>query len=277
MKKLNFSIHINAPAAQVWQVLWDNDTYPQWTAVFHEGSCAESDWQEGGKILFVDGEGSGMVSRIERKIPNQFMSFMHLGMVKDGVEDFKSAEVQAWAGSLENYTLTEKDNGTFLEVSTDTDDSFEAYMTEKFPLALNQVKILAEATKKPTITVEVTVHAPVKKVWEKWTNPEDIKAWNNASDDWHTPEASNDLRVGGTFVSKMAAKDGSFSFDFSGVYDAIDTHKLIAYTMADGRKTHIRFVEKGNKTFISETFEAESENSLELQQAGWQAILNSQS
>ena len=137
MKKLNFSIHINAPAAQVWQVLWDDDTYRQWTAVFHEGSCAESDWQEGGKILFVDGEGSGMVSRIERKIPNQFMSFMHLGMVKDGVEDFKSAEVQAWAGSLENYTLTEKDNGTFLEVSTDTDDSFEAYMTEKFPWALN--------------------------------------------------------------------------------------------------------------------------------------------
>jgi predicted 3-demethylubiquinone-9 3-methyltransferase (glyoxalase superfamily) len=274
MKKLNFSIHINASAAQVWQILWNSDTYRQWTAVFQEGSYAESDWQEGSKILFLDGKGSGMISRIERKIPNEFMSFVHLGMVKDGTEDFKSAEEQGWAGSMENYTLTEKDNGTFLEVSTDTVDSFEAYMNEKFPLAINQVKILAEAYKKPTITVEATISAPIEKVWKKWTNPEDIKAWNNASDDWHTPEASNDLRVGGTFVYKMAAKDGSFSFDFSGVYDAVDTHKFIAYTIVDGRKVHIKFIEKGNKTLVSETFEAENENSLELQQAGWQAILN---
>ena len=274
MKKLNFSIHINAPTAQVWQILWDNDTYWQWTAVFHEGSCAESDWQEGSKIMFHDGNGSGMISRIERKIPNEFMSFVHLGMVKEGVEDFKNAEEQGWAGSMENYTLTEKDNGTFLEVSTDTADSFEGYMSEKFPLALNQVKILAEAAKKPVIKVEATINAPEDKVWTYWTQPEHIMQWNHASDDWHTTAATNDLKVGGRFSSIMAAKDGSMSFDFWGIYDKVKKHQTIAYTMGDGRKAETTFTKKGATTLVTTVFEAESENSLELQQGGWQAILN---
>lgn len=124
------------------------------------------------------------------------------------------------------------------------------------------------------ITVEATINAPVAKVWEIWTTPKHIMQWNNASDDWHTPHAENDLRTGGKFLSTMAAKDGSFSFDFTGTYDLVSTNERIAYTMEDGRKVVIVFSSVGSKTHVSETFDPETENPLEMQQAGWQAILN---
>jgi uncharacterized protein YndB with AHSA1/START domain len=127
---------------------------------------------------------------------------------------------------------------------------------------------------KTKITVSATINAPVEKVWKLWTTPEDIMQWNNASEDWHTPKAENDLRVGGTFTSRMEAKDGSFGFDFGGVYDVVDTHKRIAYTLGDDRKVEVAFTAQGNTTQVDETFEAESTHSLEMQQGGWQAILN---
>jgi len=129
-------------------------------------------------------------------------------------------------------------------------------------------------TGKTIITVEATVNAPVLKVWKFWTAPEHIIHWNNASDDWHTPRAENDFRVGGSFLSRMEAKDGSFGFDFAGAYNEIKTHELIIYTLFDGRKVRINFDTAGNATTIIESFEAESENSVELQKYGWQSILN---
>ena len=127
---------------------------------------------------------------------------------------------------------------------------------------------------KSPITISSTINAPVNKVWEYWTKPEHITQWSSASDDWHTPRAENDLRTGGSFLSRMEAKDGSFGFDFGGVYDEVDTHKKIAYTMGDGRKVKIAFLPNGNQTEIHETFDPESENPIEMQQQGWQAILN---
>jgi uncharacterized protein YndB with AHSA1/START domain len=128
---------------------------------------------------------------------------------------------------------------------------------------------------KTILTVENTINAPVEKVWEYWTKPEHITQWNNASDDWHTPRAENDLRPGGSFVSRMEAKDGSFGFDFGGIYDAITTNEYIEYTIGDGRKVKITFTADGNKTKVVESFEAESTHSIEIQQGGWQNILNS--
>ena len=129
-------------------------------------------------------------------------------------------------------------------------------------------------TKKTSITVEATVKAPVEKVWKCWTTPEDIKKWNNASADWHTTKAENDLRVGGKFSSRMEAKDGSFGFDFGGVYDEVSKNKIIAYTIGDGRKVKINFTSLGNETKVVETFDAENENPIEMQRGGWQSILD---
>ena len=131
-----------------------------------------------------------------------------------------------------------------------------------------------ETTQKITITVEALINAPIEKVWINWTLPEYITQWNNASDDWHTTSAINDLQVGGKFSARMEAKDGSFGFDFWGIYDEVKTNELISYTLGDGRKVSISFNSDGNTTKVTETFEAEEENPVEMQRGGWQAILD---
>ena len=125
------------------------------------------------------------------------------------------------------------------------------------------------------ITVTAFVNAPVKKVWELWSRPDHIVKWNSASPDWHTPWAENDLREGGKFNSRMEAKDGSFGFDFGGVYDEVVENQLIKYTIGDGRKVEALFAAEGDSTKITETFEAEGTNPVEMQRGGWQAILDS--
>lgn len=131
-----------------------------------------------------------------------------------------------------------------------------------------------ETLNKTNITVESAVNAPVEKVWKFWTSPEHITKWCNASDDWHAPHAENDVRVGGKFSTRMEAKDGSFGFDFGGVYDQVKLNEVIAYTMGDGRKVNVVFASEANKTKVTETFEAENENPVEMQRGGWQAILD---
>ncbi|MCC6583667.1 MAG: SRPBCC family protein [Chitinophagales bacterium] len=124
------------------------------------------------------------------------------------------------------------------------------------------------------IIVTATITAPVEKVWNYWTGPQHITQWYNASDDWHAPRAENDVQAGGKFSTRMEAKDGSFGFDFNGIYDEIKTNELISYTIEGGRKVSITFSENGNETIVTETFEAENENPIDMQRAGWQAILD---
>lgn len=124
------------------------------------------------------------------------------------------------------------------------------------------------------ITVEVFVNAPLSKVWECWNEPKHMVNWCFASEDWHCPRASNDLKVGGKFTSRMEAKDGSFGFDFEGVYERLENEQLIDYSMEDGRKVNILFEDAGEATIVTETFDPENENPLEMQRMGWQAILN---
>lgn len=125
-----------------------------------------------------------------------------------------------------------------------------------------------------TITVETTVNAPVQKAWSFFTEPSHVTKWNSASEDWHTPSGENDLRVGGKFVYRMEAKDGSFGFDFGGIYDAVKENELIEYTMSDGRKVQVKFIEQDQATRVVETFDAEEVHSIELQRGGWQAIMD---
>ncbi len=124
------------------------------------------------------------------------------------------------------------------------------------------------------ITVATTINAPLTEVWARWTQPEHITQWTFASDDWESPSATNDLRVGGAFTTRMQAKDGSFGFDFGGTYTAVEEHAHIAYDMADGRHVDVRFEEVDGGVRVTETFDPETENSEEMQRAGWQAILD---
>lgn len=123
------------------------------------------------------------------------------------------------------------------------------------------------------ITVETIVQAPVARVWSVYTTPDDIKQWNNASDDWHTTESTVDLRVGGSFTSRMEAKDGSFGFDFAGTYTKIVPNKLIEYSFGE-RTAAVEFLTGAHGVSVRVTFDAESENPVEQQRQGWQAILN---
>lgn len=124
-----------------------------------------------------------------------------------------------------------------------------------------------------TITIEGIVKAPIEKVWKCWTEPEHIVRWAFASDDWEAPAAENDVRPGGRFKTVMAAKDGSTRFDFTGTYTDIKEHKRIAYDMTDGRHVDVTFAETPNGVRVTETFDPEQENTIEMQRAGWQTIL----
>ena len=141
-------------------------------------------------------------------------------------------------------------------------------------LDLEKLHKAAMDTENTAVTIGATIAAPLDQVWQMWTQPEHVTQWNHASDDWHCPRAANDLRPGGAFSFTMAAKDGSFSFDFGGVYDRVVEHRYLDSTLGDGRKWSVIFYAVGDETQVIETFETESENSVELQRGGWQAILN---
>ena len=131
------------------------------------------------------------------------------------------------------------------------------------------------AQTKKTITVECTVNAPVEKAWKVFSEPEHIKQWCAASDDWHAPAAENDLRTGGSFKTRMEAKDGSYGFDFGGVYNHVSNHETIEYDMADGRHVKVSFEKlDDNKTKVTESFDMENTNPEEMQRSGWQSILD---
>jgi uncharacterized protein YndB with AHSA1/START domain len=133
---------------------------------------------------------------------------------------------------------------------------------------------MMEAKDKIMITVQAKIDAPIQTVWKCWTTPENIIKWNHASDDWHTTQAEVDLREGGKFNSRMEAKDGSFGFDFYGVYEKIVVNRLIECLLGDGRTMRVEFLALDDKTEVIETFEAETMNTIDLQRFGWQAILD---
>lgn len=124
------------------------------------------------------------------------------------------------------------------------------------------------------ITVTASINAPIQRVWEKWTTPEHVQHWNFATPDWHCPKATTDLRVGGEFHYEMASKDGSMQFDFWGTFQAIDAAKSLHILLGDGRNLHVTFETTEAGTHVTEQFEPENQNPADMQQAGWQMILN---
>lgn len=144
MEKLQFSTRINAPKEKVWKTLWEDNTYRKWTSVFSPTSYADTDWKEGSKVLFLDGKGDGMVSKIETNRPNELMSFKHFGEVRNGAEDTESEKVKGWAGAMENYILKEAGGLTELLVEMDMNEEYKEMFMQMFPKALEQVKVLSE-------------------------------------------------------------------------------------------------------------------------------------
>ncbi len=124
------------------------------------------------------------------------------------------------------------------------------------------------------ITIDTVVSTDIQKAWNFYTQTEHITQWNFAADSWHCPSATNDLQVGGKFSSRMEAKDGSFGFDFEGIYTDLENGKQFTYELEDGRKASVSFKDKGTETNVRIVFDAETENSEELQKGGWQAILD---
>lgn len=273
MNNLNFSTEINAGADKVWFALWDDAHYRKWTTAFHEGSHYKTDWKEGGRIHFLDPQGNGMYSNITKNQPFEKMFFTHIGEIKNFEEQPLDEATRFWTNAKENYTLTENNGVTTLTVTLDVveDEKMNAMFSEAFPKGLAIVKETAENL---MVIVSTTVDASLDKVWQAWTNPESIMKWNTASSDWHTTNAENDLREGGKFSSTMAAKDGSMSFDFWGNYTKIIPNELIEYTLGDGRKVNITFKNENDKVSITESFQPESQNTLELQRGGWQNIMD---
>lgn len=125
-----------------------------------------------------------------------------------------------------------------------------------------------------TITIHTIIHSTLDQVWHHWTTPSSVQGWNHASDDWHTPQATNDLQVGGRFSYTMAAKDGSMSFDFWGTYKEITPQAEILSEIGDGRSMQVLFSQTQDGVQVTETFQPENQNPIEMQRMGWQAILD---
>ena len=275
MKKFQFDVEINAPKEKVWYALWDDQNYETWTEAFCEGSYAVSGWEAGNKIHFLDPKGSGMASKIIEKKPYDSMVFSHITEIVNNEEQPITEAIQKWSGATEQYALKGENGTTSLQVTVESVEEHEDFFKTTFPNALQKVKAIAENPETKSITVRTVLNAPVEKVWDYFTKPEHIMKWNFANDDWHCPFAENNLEVGKPFKSTMASKDGAHSFDFTGTYTEIVPHKKIAYTMdGDGRKVTVKFDVLDGKTILTEIFEPENTNSLELQRSGWQSILD---
>lgn len=270
MTTKEFSIEINTTPERVWFALWDEYYYRHWTSVFCEGSYAESDWVEGGKIHFLSPGGNGMYSEITCNKAFEKMHFTHIGEIRNFEEQPLSDEVKTWTGARENYDLNLIDGSVALTVTLDLDEKHADFFAEVFPKGLALVKQSAENL---MVVIETEVLADMDKVWNYWTNPEYIVQWNYASQDWHTTKATNDLRVGGKFMSRMEAKDGSFGFDFDGEYTEVVLHKTIRYKLGDNRRVDISFLPQEKSVKIIEKFDHENEFPIHYQKAGWLSIL----
>ena len=278
MKSLNNSIQIQAPAEKVWQVLWNSSTNRQWASAFGKGMFYKSNWQEGSRTFLVNDEGTGGFGEVEKIIPNQLMRIREKGWVLNWKEldpdytvDINGKKLK-WEAGIGEYRLIEKDGITELQYFMELGENWAEILEPVFPKALKLVKEIAEG--RAVLTVQTEVAVPKEKAWEIFNTPDHITKWNSASPDWHTPRASNDLKTGGKFSYRMEAKDGSFGFDFNGEYTEVKPLDSFSYVMEDGRRASVAFSSVPAGTKIVTTFDAESQNPLDLQQDGWQSILD---
>ena len=280
MKQMNHSIVIKARPEVVWETITDPRKYQEWSCVFMEGSYFDGGWNQDDAIRFLtinsDGKLEGMVSEIAESRYPEFISIRHLGYIMDGVVDTESEAIKAWAPSYENYTLDLIDGDhTRFTVNMDTEDAYTEMFEEIWPKALELVKKISEESQSEPmrITVRTFIPRPVESVWNGFTQPEHITAWNYASEDWYCPEAVNHPISGGTFDYTMASRDGKMSFHFKGTYTKVVPHEQICYVLGDGREVFVTFNSMLGGVVVEEIFVAEDFHSYLQQRQGWQSIL----
>lgn len=144
MKKINASIHINAPREKVWNTMLEKATYIQWAKAFAEGSHYEGDWSEGSEILFLGSDKSGMISRIEQNVPYSYISIKHIGIISNGNRDTSSEKAKIWSPAFENYTFKTNHNGTQLHVDVEIHKDYEELFSKMWQDALQLLKVIAE-------------------------------------------------------------------------------------------------------------------------------------
>jgi uncharacterized protein YndB with AHSA1/START domain len=254
----------------LWQQLFEANSYTVWATAFSHGSYTKGTMQQGQQMQYLDTAGNGLASVIKDCVVNESLIIEHHYEVKNFEID---STKQDWYGMQEIYRLNKiNDEETELELSIVSIESFLAYFDATLPNAISTIQWLCE---KNIISIAAEINAPLDKVWNCYTEPQHLMKWNFATPEWHCPKANADLQVGGKFSQTMAAKDGSFSFDFEGVYTEVVANTKLAYTMSDGRDASILFIDMGQYIRVIISFEPEQQNPRELQMAGWQAILNS--
>lgn len=273
MKKLVFSTQINASKEKVWFSLWDDENYENWTTVYCDGFYAVSSWEAESKIYFLSPSGDGMYSKITSKKPFDSITFKHIGNIINFKEMPLDEETKLWTESDEHYSLTEKNGITQLTITINSLDHYITFYEGVIPKALEKIKAIAENPVVKSIAVRTTLEASIEKVWDFFTQPEHIINWNFASNDWHCPTAENNLEVGGKFNYTMASKNEAIAFNLEGVYEQIETYKKIIYRLIDGRKVVVKFEILDTTVILTQIFEPENINAIDLQRKGWQAIL----
>lgn len=280
MKRIQLERTFNTTPERLWELIVDPDHYRFWTSVFSEGSDFRGDWSEGSQMRFTtdnpSGVEDGMLSEIVENRWPEFLSIHHIGLVIDGIEDYDSPMSKEWTPAYENYRFIKKSENqcTFIleqDIPIPHVEIFTANWQKAFD-AMAQRLTSTDVVGKVITLRERSSHSPFE-LWDRLINPEKVMTWNFASDDWHCPQAKNDLRVDGEFHYDMAAKDGSFSFDFWGIYSEIEPGVRLCFVLGDGRKVRIDLIEKPYGTLLEERFEAEQHNNLHLQRTGWQNIL----
>ena len=281
MKRIELKHCFNTTPQWLWEMIVDVDHYRYWTTAFSQGSTFIGDWSQGSRIRFVmddeTGNVSGMISEVVLNGWPNAISIKHVGLVMNGVEDTESEEALFWTPAYENYTFEQEglDQCWFI-MTQDIPESVETEFIENWKHAFELIEQRLKSVELSThpITIQSTSTYTPEQLWDRLTQSDLVKTWNHASEDWHCPKAENDLRIGGEFHYEMAAKDGSMSFDFWGIYTLIDINRSLHFILGDHRNVSIEIVKKPYGCLVIERFEPEQENDVHLQRLGWQAILN---
>lgn len=280
MKKIQLERSFKATPERLWELVVDADHYRYWTSVFSIDSDFIGDWTKGSQMRFIADNPSesenGMLSEITESKWPEVISIHHIGLIIKGVKDYDSPMSKEWTPAYEIYRFVEKsDSQCTFKVEQDIPDAYVETFTTDWNQAFDAMARILDASDVVGRVIalrERSTHSPLE-LWDRLVNPEKIMTWNFDSDDWHCPQAKNDLKVGGEFHYEMAAKDGSFSFDFWGVFTEIVPGAKLNFDLGDGRKVRINLIVKPYGTLIEERFEAEHQNDLHLQRTGWQNIL----